>query len=102
MHQELKKKCTIIIIYEKPQCKNHYVTDPTQKSELIHKNYTNIKSDTMPAFYTRASAVENKQSANAKPKAQINCAVTAHLISAFVFATRIVTFFLHKSKISSF
>ena len=31
-----------------------------------------------------------KQFAYAKTKAQISCAVTAQLISAFVFATRIV------------
>ena len=35
---------------------------------------------------------ENQQSAQAKTKAQISFAVTANLISAFVFATRIVQF----------
>ena len=35
---------------------------------------------------------ENQQSAYAKPKAQISFAVTAKLISAFVFATQIARF----------
>ena len=38
----------------------------------------------------RLAASENQQSACEKPKAQISCAVTAQLISAFVFATRII------------
>ena len=38
---------------------------------------------------------ENQQSALAKTKAQISFAVTAKLISAFVFATRIVQFLLY-------
>ena len=37
-----------------------------------------------------AATSENQQFAYAKPKAQISCAVTAQLISAFVFATGIV------------
>ena len=36
---------------------------------------------------------ENQQSAKAKTKVQISFAVTAKLISAFVFATRMVQFF---------
>ena len=36
--------------------------------------------------------MRNSDFANAKTKAQISCAVTAQLISAFVFATRIVQF----------
>ena len=40
----------------------------------------------------RAAAQENKQSAYAKTKTQISCAVTAQLISAFVFAEGIVQF----------
>ena len=36
--------------------------------------------------------MRNSDSAYAKTKAQISCAVTAQLISAFVFATRIVQF----------
>ena len=45
----------------------------------------------------RASASENQQYAYAKTKAQISCAVTAQLISAFAFATQIVQvlFFLN-------
>ena len=42
-----------------------------------------------------ASSWENQQSAYAKPKAQISFAVTAKLISAFVFATRIVQFLFY-------
>ena len=38
---------------------------------------------------------ENQQSAYAKTKAQISFAVTAKLISAFVFATRIVQFLFY-------
>ena len=38
----------------------------------------------------RAASWENQQFAYAKTKAQISFAVTAKLISAFVFATRIV------------
>ena len=37
----------------------------------------------------RASAPENQQSAYAKTKTQISCAVTAQLISVFVFASQI-------------
>ena len=40
----------------------------------------------------RQASWENKQSAYAKTKTQISSAVTAKLISAFVFATRIVHF----------
>ena len=39
--------------------------------------------------------VENQQSVYAKTKAQISFAVTAKLISAFVFATRIVQFLFY-------
>ena len=46
-------------------------------------------------------ACENQQSAYAKTKTQIICAVIAQLISVFVFATQIVHPFL-KSEISSF
>ena len=42
--------------------------------------------------HTRAATWENQQSAFAKTKTQISFAVTAKLISAFVFATRIVHF----------
>ena len=38
---------------------------------------------------------KEKKSAYAKPKAQISCAVTAQLISAFVFATGIVQFLFY-------
>ena len=42
----------------------------------------------------RVAARENQQSSYAKTKPQISCAVTAQLISAFVFAKRIVQFLL--------
>ena len=42
-----------------------------------------------------AATWENQQSAKAKTKAQISFAVTAKLISAFVFATRIVQFLFY-------
>ena len=42
-----------------------------------------------------AASWENQQSALAKTKAQISFAVTAKLISAFVFATRIVQFLFY-------
>ena len=41
-------------------------------------------------IYKWAASWENKRFAYAKTKTQISCAVTAQLISAFVFATRIV------------
>ena len=50
------------------------------------------------------AASENQQSAYAKTKTQISCALTEHLFSAFVFATGIVEsiFFLNlKSQSSS-
>ena len=43
----------------------------------------------------RATPWENQQSAYAKTKAQISFAVTAKLISAFIFATRIVQFLFY-------
>ena len=43
----------------------------------------------------RAAPWENQQSAYAKTKTQISFAVTAKLISAFVFATRIVQFLFY-------
>ena len=42
--------------------------------------------------YQMSASQENRIFANAKTKAQISFAVTAKLISAFVFATRIVHF----------
>ena len=45
--------------------------------------------------YIRAASWENQQFAYAKTKAQISFAVTAKLISAFVFATRIVQFLFY-------
>ena len=44
----------------------------------------------MSTIEIRATSCENRICANAKTKAQISCAVTAQLISAFVFATQIV------------
>ena len=46
-------------------------------------------------YKTSFSHWENRIFANAKTKAQISRAVTAQLISAFVFATRIVQFLLY-------
>ena len=43
----------------------------------------------------RAASWENQQSAKAKTKTQISFAVTAKLISVFVFATRIVQFLFY-------
>ena len=45
---------------------------------------------TFEVYTVCAASWENQQSAYAKTKAQIRFAVTAKLISAFVFATRIV------------
>ena len=42
-----------------------------------------------------AASSESKCFAYAKTKAQISCVVSAQLISAFVFATRIVQFLLY-------
>ena len=50
-------------------------------------------SKTLTIFLSTCTASwENQQSAYAKTKAQISFAVTAKLVSAFVFATRIVHF----------
>ena len=46
-------------------------------------------------FLILAASWENQQTAYAKTKTQISFAVTAKLISAFVFATRIVQFLLY-------
>ena len=46
-------------------------------------------------FNIRAASWENQQSAYAKTKTQISFAVTAKLIRAFVFATRIVQFLFY-------
>ena len=46
-------------------------------------------------FMIGAASWENQQFAYVKTKAQISFAVTAKLISAFVFATRIVQFFFY-------
>ena len=48
-----------------------------------------------PCFTIRAATWENQQSAYAKTKTQSSFAVTSNLISAFVFATRIVPFFFY-------
>ena len=48
------------------------------------------KLQTESQFAIQAAASENQQLAYANPKAQISCAVTTQLISAFVFAAQIV------------
>ena len=70
-----------------PKKKKKSQTFPTI---IDHDNRGNIKS-------IWAASWESQQSAYAKPKAQISFAVTAKLISAFVFATQIVQslFFLN-------
>ena len=45
--------------------------------------------------FNRAATPENQQFAYAKTKVQISCAVTAQLISTFVFATQIIQFFFY-------
>ena len=52
--------------------------------DQIHQNYSTI-----------IEPMEKQQYADAKPKAQISCAVTAQLISAFVFTTLIVQFLFY-------
>ena len=55
------------------------------------------------AIYEKSRVMRNQNFAYAKTKAQISCAVTAQLISAFVFATRIVIFLFYLNpKFSSF
>ena len=53
----------------------------------------------MPLFLLHSTIIaaswENRQSASAKTKTQISFAVTAKLISTFVFATRIVQFLFY-------
>ena len=60
-------------------------------SWIFHKN-CNIPYNTR--VYILAAAWENGINAYAKRKAQISCAVTAQLISTFVFAAPIVQFLL--------
>ena len=55
-------------------------------------------ADSFPSILVKhigAVSWENQQSAYAKTKARISFAVTAKLISAIVFATRIVQFFFY-------
>ena len=60
------------------------------------KFYSQISNYTATyCTFRKAASWENQQSAKAKTKAQISFAVTAKLISAFVFATRIVQFLLY-------
>ena len=63
------------------------------KQEMI----TGLAWDAVAGKDNRAAAWKNKQSAYAKTKTQISCAVTAQLISVFVFTTQIVQslFFLN-------
>ena len=51
-----------------------------------------VSLKTYGVFYNLSRCM-GKQSTNAKTKTQISCAVTAQLISAFVFATRIAQSF---------
>ena len=61
------------------------------------KKVYNLGAWSVPYFIIWAASWENRIFAYAKTKAQISFAVTAKLISAFVFATRIVQFFFFLS-----
>ena len=70
----------------------------SHQQQLPFQHPTNTEEKTEPEL-------KNQQFAYATPKAQISCAVTAQLISTFVFATQIVLylFFPHsKLQASSF
>ena len=60
----------------------------------VNPNLFRTKLPTHVFEHNWAAPWENQQSAKAKTKAQISFAVTVKLISAFVFATRIVLFLL--------
>ena len=63
-------------------------------SDLVRAR-TPVFTSFLVSQFIRADPWENKQSSYAKTKTQISFAVTAKLISAFVFATRIVQFLLY-------
>ena len=61
----------------------------TKAIQLSQKN-SSLESQLADAQVNIAAAPEKQQFAYAKTKTQMSCAVTAQLISAFVFATQIV------------
>ena len=67
------------------------ISDTSLISVKVRSGYS--AQDLWPNIW--AATWKNQQSALAKTKAQISFAVTAKLISAFVFATRIVQFLLY-------
>ena len=78
------------------------------KTMVTHRRHLWVLCKVLPHICVNnmwAVTWENKQFAYAKTKMQISCAVTAQLISAFVFATRIVQFLFYiypKFQASSF
>ena len=67
----------------------------TNFNESLTNDVANFEYLGPDVIVIRAASWENQQSAYAKPKTQISFAVTAKLISAFVFATRIVQFLFY-------
>ena len=67
----------------------------TNKAKVFDQHQTPVINTGEDVGMKGAASWENQQSAYAKTKAQISFAVTAKLISAFVFATRIVRFLLY-------
>ena len=57
---------------------------------LVTRNHVFVVSDQVRLNIACSASVNMKSSACAKTKTQISCAVTAQLISAFVFASQIV------------
>ena len=83
---------------DKMKCKKKCIQKFEKKNDIIYFSETiyeclkiSVGNDSLNSpeignvdFNTWAAASENQQSANAKTKMQISCAVTAQLISIFV------------------
>ena len=88
-----------MINFRKTVAINYNHTSDTTKKSQTRNHVINVTGIT---DMVRAAAPENQQSAYAETKAQISFAVTAKLISAFVFASQSMMPLFSKSKISSF
>ena len=70
-------------------------TELAERKLVLYYDEVKLVPSKLLLFLICAATWENQQYAYAKTKAQISFAVTAKLISAFVFATRIVQFLLY-------
>ena len=103
--------CTGVKYHNIQTCLLVYAADSGERLQDHWSSGFNFSSEKISVYcmdnFVMKGAVswENQQSAYAKTKAQISFAVTAKLISAFVFATRIVQFLFYlnpKFQASSF